>query len=209
MIVKRTGESFGTRGRRIQDPAQTRSNTCVMLRSFWLFVVLASSSCYAEVDFHLEKSWAFPETKSTSLILKDTRGEIDGSQVAHFSARSVNVSIASVSSRGTIGGEHHMRQAPILGGPLKTFDASIPAPDVTDRATLVNLAKAAWDAYYPAPSDREWYDLDGVNWVRKRTCLSLTGGPWRHELKCPTPLDFPIWLETWPRWSSWTFVHER
>lgn len=52
-----------------------------MLSLLLLFLSLGGSqyiSCRAEVNFHLEKFWAFPDEASSSLILKDTRGEVDG-----------------------------------------------------------------------------------------------------------------------------------
>lgn len=55
-------------------------------------------------------------------------------------------------------------QEPLLKHAI-SHPQSIAAPDVTDRRTLGNLAKAAWDAYYPAPNNNNWYDLDGANWV--------------------------------------------
>ncbi|KAF8309683.1 alpha/beta-hydrolase [Clavulina sp. PMI_390] len=43
--------------------------------------------------------------------------------------------------------------------------------------TLVNLAKASWDAYYPSPNDRNWYDLNGTSWVSSWDLTSRFG--WR------------------------------
>ena len=47
-----------------------------------------------------------------------------------------------------------------------TSRVEVLGPDVSDRGTLLNLARAAWDAYHPNPNDdKDWYDIDGVNWV--------------------------------------------
>ncbi|KAF8308981.1 alpha/beta-hydrolase [Clavulina sp. PMI_390] len=41
------------------------------------------------------------------------------------------------------------------------------APNVTDRSTLLNLARASWDAYHSAPSPDRWYDIHGLNWTSR------------------------------------------
>jgi len=41
----------------------------------------------------------------------------------------------------------------------------IPAPDVSDRSTLLNLARGSWDAYHPMPeASAKWYPVEGFNW---------------------------------------------
>lgn len=122
----------------------------------WTVVVCSGN---AAVTFHLENSWAYPEAASSSLILKDTRGEVDGTQVSSLTARTVNISVPPP-TREALGDFRHSQQ-----GSLRLIRRDTPAPDVGDRETLVNLAKASWDAYYPNPSPDGWYDIDGLNWV--------------------------------------------
>lgn len=118
-------------------------------------------------NFHLAHSWNFPETDSDSLILKDT--PVGATRALSLRARVVNQSAeastgywdAGTSWSDVLGWRN---QAPILD--KLTTTAEIASPDVTDRETLLNVAKAAWDAYYPGPADDNWYDIHGMNWVR-------------------------------------------
>lgn len=44
-------------------------------------------------------------------------------------------------------------------------------PDVTDRITLLNFARASYDAYHPVPvDDGSWRPVEGYNWVRVYLC---------------------------------------
>jgi hypothetical protein len=46
-------------------------------------------------------------------------------------------------------------------------------PNVTDRATVISLAKMAYDAYTAIGGD-DWYDLDNPSWPTVRKWTSLT-----------------------------------
>lgn len=174
------------RSRTKQTQARTQTQTRAMVSLLLLFLSLGASpfiSCRAEVNFYLEKSWAFPEETSSSLILKDTRGEVDGTRVSSLTARSMNLSAPVTAPYNAAYLNPQLPQA-LLGKESGSDSQSFAAPDITDRKTLVNLAKAAWDAYYPAPNNDDWYGLDGVNWVSWPSLLELTlGDRLRHELR--------------------------
>lgn len=66
---------------------------------------------------------------------------------------------------------------------LKEQGVDVVAPDVSDRATLLNLARASWDAYHSTPTPNRWYDIDGMNWVRF-SFLYLSNFPLLKSLNC-------------------------
>jgi hypothetical protein len=135
-----------------------------MTRSPVLYLVVWTVAANAALIFHLENSWAFPEAASSSLILKDTRHEVDGTRVSSLRIRTVNISVPTPRSEIIGDFKHPQEQAPAQEW-FRLPPREAPAPDVEDRETLVNLAKASWDAYYPNPSPHRWYDIDGLNWV--------------------------------------------
>jgi len=94
----------------------------------------------------------------------DTRGEIDGTQVSSLGVRTVNVS-APAPQHEILGDLGRTEQQSPFHGTLSPTGAAALRPDVGDRETLVNLAKASGDAYSPGPNPDGWYDIDGVNWV--------------------------------------------
>lgn len=179
-----------------------------------LFVFLCSWGFVLTQDYssvYLEQSWAFPEQESSSLIFKDTRGQVDGTRVSALFLRSLNTS-AATSGEATFLREHDQTHFTF---PALRPHAGAGAPDVTDRDTLVNLAKASWDSYIPSPSNEDWYGLDGLNWVRPPVCVArdvccraagaLTESPLIPILDLS---DLPIWLETWTGWPSWSSLPE-
>lgn len=148
------------------------------MRSSWLLVVLAHGltvlpSCLGEAtrgsgeyaSFHLAHSWNFPETGSDSMILKDT--PVGVTRALSLRARVVNQSSEAGAGDWNAGAlwQGGQKQSPILLD-KSTHAAEMASPDVTDRETLLNLARASWDTYYPGPSDDNWYDIHGMNWVR-------------------------------------------
>lgn len=138
-----------------------------MLGSFVLYVAVWTVAAYpidAALTFHLENSWAFSEAASSSLVLKDTHSQVDGTQVSSLRIRTVSANI-TVPQNEFLGDFKHFQQQAPAQEPLRLPTRDAPAPDVEDRETLVNLAKASWDAYYPNPSPHGWYDIDGFNWV--------------------------------------------
>src|ERR1700733_10389154 len=131
--------------------------------SFVLYLAvwtIGACSGNAALTFNLENSWAFHDTASSSLVLKDTRDEIDGTQVSSLGVRTVNVS-APAPQRILGDLERPEQQSPfqgsLTGSPTHGAAPSL-RPDVGDRETLVNLAKASGDAYSPGPSTDGWYD---------------------------------------------------
>lgn len=144
-----------------------------MTRLFWCLTWGASllTLCSADVSFQLAHSWAFPEAASSSLILQDApSSDVEGATMASLRARTVRTTIhASSGSRYSAMPLEHMEdydsQAPIFSnaavGPIE-----VDSPDVADRETLLNLARASWDAYHSIPKPDHWYDIDGMNWVR-------------------------------------------
>lgn len=128
---------------------------------------LVSAASENTLSFSLSHSWNFPETKSRSLILNDRGTPIDVIQSLKKPLKA-RVAVQEGSS-ATYSAEDTLRGQTIFDSPSERIvgdsEAPSPAPDVTDRYTLVNLAKASWDAYYPGPEDSHWYDIDGMNWV--------------------------------------------
>lgn len=152
-----------------------------------IFLLLSSSTifqntlCQAheDVSFQLAHSWAFPEVASSSMILHDTEAPSSGleglsNSLPSLRARTVKTTIRAPS--------RHSGDPGSLSVPVDFFDELLPqtpvaaalteqgvevfAPNVSDRSTLLNLARASWDAYHSTPTPDRWYDIDGMNWVR-------------------------------------------
>lgn len=137
----------------------------------------------AEITLHLSSSFAFPEIASKSMVLHDTEFTLEtretpneGTTTGNSTRRALEIRttqakvphIPSASSRRTsprLRYELPKEQQFRLGVPSLQQGLHAPAPDITDRRTLLNLAWASWDAYHPMPDEGKWYDLDGVNWV--------------------------------------------
>lgn len=130
--------------------------------------LLPSSYADSSLTFHLANSFAFPETTSSSMILNNAPDDLDEASASPLRARTVNAILPSprASSRAGLETSSSLWN-PVGQTPLVTPEQSTSiSPDVGDRETLLNLARASWDAYHPIPDDEKWYDIHGVNWVR-------------------------------------------
>lgn len=143
-----------------------------MTPSLWSLVLYSSFLCFCRADVLLypTHSWAFPGAASSSMIIQDTPcTDEEGSLLPPLRARAttVNIRASDASGDGSISENRpdHDRQI-ALGLPLNARDNEVPAPDVGDRETLLNLARASWDAYHSTPKPDHWYDIHGMNWVR-------------------------------------------
>lgn len=143
---------------------------------------LLGQSFGEQITFRPVKSWAIPDEAPSTLILKDTPGEDVGPRSAPLILRSASTNSSFPStfyapSRAARFGDPTAlinppvgQQIPFLPSAGEQFadwdrQVEIAGPDITDRETLLNLARAAWDAYHPMPGDKGWYDIHGVNWV--------------------------------------------
>jgi hypothetical protein len=143
---------------------------------FTLLALSLVSLCRADVIFHLAHSWAFPGMDSRSMILQDIPGsEVQGSRPAALRARTIVTSISQPHFYPSIENDTtpdspraNTQQTPITSRGSSEF-LQVASPDIADRETLLNLAKASWDAYHPIPTPDKWYDIHGLNWVRSAT----------------------------------------
>jgi hypothetical protein len=139
-----------------------------------LLILSLFSLCRADVTFHLAHSWAFPEADSLSMILQDSpSSDVQGSKLTPLRARTTITSISrppfdSLSTEDVLSLESLIANDQQISVISKEPDAllHVASPDVADRETLLNLARASWDAYHPTPTPDHWYDIHGLNWVR-------------------------------------------
>jgi hypothetical protein len=180
----------------------------VMTQSFVLYLAvwtIAVCSSNAALTFHLENAWAFHDAASSSLVFKDTRGEIDGTQVSSLGVRTVNVSTPAPQHEILGDLERAEQQSPFHGSLSPTGGAAL-RPDVGDRETLVNLAKASGDAYSPSPSSDGWYDIDGANWAS--VLLGELGSVMLTPKQRSIVTDGAVWMEARTRRASGTSIYE-
>lgn len=108
------------------------------------------------------------------MILQDSPiSDLQGSGLTPLRARTIITSISRppfgpLSTEDVLPFDSlHANDQQIQGIPVEP-DAllRVASPDVADRETLLNLARASWDAYHPTPTPGNWHDIHGLNWVR-------------------------------------------
>lgn len=150
----------------------------------------AHSPVNEEIPFRLAQSWGFHQDLSASNTLLLTEhgapGDLYADNVGELRVRASSdkvlvprgePSVRKMRRRrlhpfnaAEVFGSHPRQQ--LLSSDAQNLisqgglEAEALAPNVSDRFTLLNLARAAWDAYHPQPGDGgDWLDVDGLNWV--------------------------------------------
>jgi hypothetical protein len=142
-----------------------------------LLIPLCALSCGAEktlgnigtISFTLTASWTFPSPEEPALLLvADTkRGLSESSQGASVKARFRVTEIQQPVDPKEYETARFTSMSKQQSLRIDWETMAIPAPDVSDRSTLLNLARGSWDAYHPMPeASANWYPLEGFNWVR-------------------------------------------
>lgn len=96
----------------------------------------------------------------------ESDGEKEKSEVGTFRARSMKTNIERLSDRSVTNAQSLYHTAR-LTGTAATLDPSawtideVPAPNITDRETVLNLAKMSWNAYTEEPGTGEWQSETG------------------------------------------------
>lgn len=120
-----------------------------------------------EISFQPWKAWGYDLEASPRLLTSNPDETRLAARAPAFSIQSSEIEPVDVprsQSRGKTRRESH--DAP-------TGASVFVGPDVTDRLTLLNLAKATWDAYHPTPSHGHWTDVEGHSWVSPRVLISI------------------------------------
>ncbi|KAF9510887.1 hypothetical protein BS47DRAFT_36433 [Hydnum rufescens UP504] len=118
------------------------------------------------ISFTLTASWTFPSPEEPALLLvADTkRGLSESSQGASVNARFRVTEIQQPVDPKEYEAAPFTSMSKQQSLRIDWETMAIPAPDVSDRSTLLNLARASWDAYHPMPeASAKWYPLEGFN----------------------------------------------
>lgn len=164
-------------------------------------------TAHRDVSFQSAHSWAFPEAASSSMILQDTETPSSDHVTASHLPPALRVRTLRASARTLVKSDSSTNslvsldflddlgaQFPVASHSKlaestdSDTDTDILAPDVSDRETLLNLARASWDAYHSAPKPDNWYDIHGMNWVRA-VFSYLLNSLVRASLDCATADD--------------------
>jgi hypothetical protein len=163
--------------------------------SIFLFLSTLLCQCLAEhIIFHPVQSWAITDEAPSTLILNDTPGEVSPTRARSLMARSASINSTFPSTFYVPSPPNRLAAAlnppvgqqvpfpPNAGQLFADWELHFygAAPKTRDRGTLLNLARACWDAYHPMPGDKGWYDIHGVNWVCEVN--SLDNHTWHADL---------------------------
>lgn len=116
---------------------------------------------YEHQDLH--RRWDI-RPNDTIWITSDENGERPG--LGKFHARSTKTKIERLSDRRTSTVQSLYHSARLTGNPA-VLDATawtldeVPAPNTTDKETVLSLARMSWDAYTAQPGTGEWQDATG------------------------------------------------
>lgn len=132
-------------------------------------IVFHSALAHArEISFQPWKAWGYDLEASPRLLTSNPDETRLVARASTFSIQSSEIEGVEVPRSQPSGGKtrRESRDAP-------TGASVFVGPDVTDRLTLLNLAKATWDAYHPTPSHGDWTDVEGHSWVSPRVLISI------------------------------------
>jgi putative lipase involved disintegration of autophagic bodies len=147
----------------------------IVRRLFFLIAVCALSCGSKKIpgdagllSFTLAASWTFPSVKEPALVLLTdaSRGTLESLSEASIIARYRVTEVQQPIDPNEYDAARFISMAEQQSMRIGWETTEILAPDVSDRNTLLNLARASWDAYHPMPeASASWYPLEGFNWV--------------------------------------------
>ena len=141
----------------VPDPSLPDSGSAhdFTLRHIFHHGTYVDSRVHRKVDIHPENSGVEPKDGDAPISRKD-----------HFKVRSRPVEIQRLTDRSPEALEAHRRVARLTGAPA-VLDISawtideLPAPNITDKDTVVSIARMAANAYVQEPGKGEWEEVGG------------------------------------------------
>ena len=120
------------------------------------------------LSFTLAASWTFPSSKEPELLLlanADT-GASESSGEVSIKTRYRVTEIQQPMDQKEYDAARFTSMTKQQSMRIGWETNEILAPDVSDRSTLLNIARGSWDAYHPMPdASANWYPLEGFNWA--------------------------------------------